>query len=91
MTETTTQERHEHHEHHDECCHDHKHHHKHKHHGQVMFGPIWCIGWLFTIGYCHHPFFWKGVLGLIIWPYYLGMALHPALRAALPQIAPPLQ
>jgi len=33
------------------------------------------IGWLFSIGYLHMPFFWKGVLALIIWPYYLGAAL----------------
>ncbi len=38
-------------------------------------GPIWAIGWLFTIGYVHLPFFWKGVLALIIWPYYLGITL----------------
>lgn len=29
------------------------------------------IGWLFTIGYCGLSF-WKGVLAIIIWPYYLG-------------------
>ena len=37
-------------------------------------GVIWFIGWLFTIGYLHLTF-WKGVLALIIWPYYLGRAL----------------
>ena len=64
-----------------ECCGDKKHwrKHHHKHHGRVYagqtMGPIWCIGWLFTIGYLHMPFFWKGVLALIIWPYYLGAAL----------------
>jgi hypothetical protein len=34
-------------------------------------GAIWFIGWLFTIGFMHLPF-WKGVLALIIWPYYIG-------------------
>jgi hypothetical protein len=55
----------------------HKHHHKHQSnwHGGPMIGPIWAIGWLFSIGYLHMPFFWKGVLALIIWPYYLGLAL----------------
>lgn len=38
-------------------------------------GLIWLVGWLFTLGYLHIPFFWKGVLAIIIWPYYLGTAL----------------
>ncbi len=42
----------------------------------AVFGPVWIIGWLFTIGYCGMPFFWQGVLALLIWPYYLGVALH---------------
>jgi hypothetical protein len=33
--------------------------------------PIWFIGWLFTIGYLKLTF-WKGVLALLVWPYYLG-------------------
>lgn len=37
---------------------------------------LWFIGWLFTIGYLKLTF-WKGVLALIIWPYYIG--LHFAL------------
>jgi len=41
-------------------------------HGPSVMGPVWCIGWLFTIGYLQLPFFWKGVLALFIWPYYLG-------------------
>ena len=64
----------------DERCGDkhwHKHHHRHHRgaHGGPMMGSIWCIGWLFSIGYLHMPFFWKGVLAIIIWPYYLGAAL----------------
>jgi hypothetical protein len=47
----------------------------HKWRGPDIMGPVWFIGWLFTIGYLHLPFFWKGVLALIIWPYYLGRAL----------------
>ena len=38
-------------------------------------GPIWFAGWLFTIGYVHLGF-WKAVLGLVIWPYYLGALLR---------------
>ena len=34
-------------------------------------GALWFIGWLFTIGYLKLGF-WKGVLGLCIWPFYLG-------------------
>jgi len=32
---------------------------------------FWLIGWLFTIGFLKLSF-WKGVLALFIWPYYLG-------------------
>jgi hypothetical protein len=83
--EVRNEEKHEHHEHgnSDECCghgdwhgHHHNHHRKNWHRGgTVMAGPIWFIGWLFTIGYCQLPFFWKGVLGLVAWPYYLGQFL----------------
>ncbi len=38
---------------------------------QDVFGTLWMIGWLFSIGYLHLSF-WKGVLSLIIWPYYIG-------------------
>lgn len=38
-------------------------------------GLIWFIGWLFTIGYLKLTF-WTAVLGLIIWPYYLGAGLR---------------
>jgi hypothetical protein len=37
-------------------------------------GPLWFGGWLFTIGYLHLSF-WGGVLGLILWPYFLGAAM----------------
>lgn len=36
--------------------------------------PVWLMGWLFTIGFAHLGF-WKGVLALLIWPYYLGSLL----------------
>jgi hypothetical protein len=39
------------------------------------FGIIWFIGWLFTIAYAQLTF-WQGVLGLFIWPYYLGNVLR---------------
>jgi hypothetical protein len=34
-------------------------------------GMLWCAGWLFTIGFVHLTF-WKGVLAIVLWPYYLG-------------------
>lgn len=38
-------------------------------------GLLWFIGWLFTIGFVHLTF-WKGVLAVLIWPYYLGVAVR---------------
>lgn len=38
-------------------------------------GILWFIGWLFSIGFLKLGF-WKAVLGLIIWPWYLGVALR---------------
>jgi hypothetical protein len=37
-------------------------------------GLVWFGGWLFTIGFAHLSFI-QGLLGLIIWPYYLGVLL----------------
>lgn len=39
-------------------------------------GTLWFGGWLFTIGFLHLPF-WKGVLALLLWPYYLGTTFAP--------------
>lgn len=38
---------------------------------QDVFETLWIIGWLFSIGYLGLSF-WKGVLALVVWPYYLG-------------------
>lgn len=35
-------------------------------------GGFWCAAWLFTIGLLHLGF-WRGVLALVIWPYYIGV------------------
>lgn len=43
-------------------------------HPPAVGGMIWFIGWLFTIGFTGLPF-WKALLGLIIWPFFLGAAL----------------
>ena len=37
-------------------------------------GTLWFAGWLFTIGYLHLPFF-QGALAIVLWPYYVGLAL----------------
>lgn len=39
-----------------------------------IMGPVWMIGWLFTVGYAHLPV-GKAIVGLLIWPYYLGTFL----------------
>lgn len=33
---------------------------------------VWLGGWLFTLGFLHLTF-WKGVLAIVVWPYYLGV------------------
>lgn len=45
-------------------------------HGPLT-GSIWMVGWLFTIGFLKLTF-WKGVLALIVWPYYLGSHFYTA-------------
>jgi len=39
------------------------------------WGPIWFMGWLFTIGFAHLGF-WKAVLALLVWPYFIGSLLR---------------
>jgi len=36
-----------------------------------VMGPLWIIGWFFTLGFLQLSF-WKGVLAILLWPYYLG-------------------
>lgn len=36
-----------------------------------FMGSMWIAAWMFTIGFLHLTF-WKGVLAIVIWPYYLG-------------------
>jgi hypothetical protein len=43
-------------------------------HGFTAFS--WFAGWLFTIGFLDLPLFWKGILAIILWPYYIGMAVR---------------
>lgn len=37
-------------------------------------GLLWIAAWLFTIGFLRLTF-WKAVLALLLWPYYLGSTL----------------
>ena len=39
-------------------------------HGSV--GTLWVAAWLFTIGFLHLTF-WKGVLAILLWPYFIGV------------------
>ncbi len=38
---------------------------------EPCLGLLWGAGWLFTIGFLRLTF-GKGVLAIVIWPYYLG-------------------
>jgi hypothetical protein len=39
---------------------------------QPCLGMVWIGGWLFTVGFLHLAF-WRGVLAIVLWPYYLGV------------------
>lgn len=39
----------------------------------TLSGGLWIAAWLFTVGFLKLTF-WKGVLALILWPYFLGVA-----------------
>ena len=39
--------------------------------GSALAGQVWFIGWLFTIGFLKLAF-WKGLLAMIVWPWFLG-------------------
>jgi hypothetical protein len=45
------------------------------HHGGGAAGGLWFAGWLFFLAFTQ-PIWWKALLGLIVWPYYLGVALR---------------
>jgi hypothetical protein len=41
-------------------------------------GLLWFGGWLFTIGFLQLAF-WKGVIAIIAWPYYIGLYVAAAM------------
>ena len=45
-----------------------------KNRGGGFVGGIWFIGWLFTCGYAN-LIWWKWLLALVVWPFYLGDAV----------------
>jgi hypothetical protein len=44
----------------------------------TLSGGFWCGAWLFTLGFLKLQF-WKGVLAILLWPYFLGQALSTQL------------
>jgi hypothetical protein len=42
-------------------------------------GMLWFGAWLFTLGFLHLPF-WKAVLALLVWPYYLGTTVSSLIQ-----------
>ena len=41
---------------------------------QSLAGAIWVIGWWFTIGFAKLVW-WKAIIAVLFWAYYLGAAL----------------
>jgi len=42
--------------------------------GPFFPGMFWFAGWLFTIAFAK-LIWWKAVLALLLWPYYLGAVI----------------
>ena len=40
-----------------------------------ILGPIWFIGWLFTLAFANLAG-WQILFSIVIWPYYLGLAVR---------------
>ena len=40
-----------------------------------LAGVVWFAGWLFTIAYANLVW-WKIILGLAVWPYFLGLVVR---------------
>jgi hypothetical protein len=40
-----------------------------------LVGVLWFIGWLFTLAFAQLVW-WQALVGVVIWPYYLGVALR---------------
>lgn len=44
-------------------------------------GTLWFASWLFTIGFLDLSFL-RGVLAILLWPYYLGVTFAPLVPGA---------
>ncbi len=42
---------------------------------QSLAGMLWFGGWLFTIAFARLVW-WKAVLALVVWPYFLALAVR---------------
>jgi len=42
--------------------------------GAPLGGAFWFAGWLFSISFAH-LIWWKIILGIVVWPYFLGTSL----------------
>jgi hypothetical protein len=49
--------------------------HKHGGNAAASVGIFWFMGWLFTIAFAN-LIWWKIILGIVVWPYYLGLAVR---------------
>ena len=38
-------------------------------------GAFWFAGWLFAIGFANLVW-WKIILGIVVWPYFLGVFMR---------------
>ena len=39
-----------------------------------LMGGLWFAGWLFTIAYADLVW-WKIIVGIVVWPYFMGVTL----------------
>ncbi len=42
---------------------------------QSLAGMLWFAGWLFTIAFAKLAW-WKALLAVVIWPYFLALAMR---------------
>lgn len=43
--------------------------------GGALAGPLWAMGWLFTIGFLKMTLA-QNIFAILIWPFYLGRFFH---------------
>jgi hypothetical protein len=43
--------------------------------GPALGGAFWFAGWLFTSSFLNLVW-WKWIVGIVIWPYFMGVALR---------------